>query len=95
MSISRSNCVAAFSLLFLSVAALLAVFSGYTQPPQTDEGSAAHIFQLSIVLMFPTLCVFLATADWTQPKRMSRRLALPGGAVALAFAALYYLEHFR
>lgn len=95
MTASRTNRVAAVILLLLSLTALLAVLSGYTQPPQPDEGAAAHIFQLAIVAMFPVLCVFLATADWTQPKRASRSLALPGVAAALAFAALYYLEHFR
>ena len=37
-------------LLILSLTALLAVLSGYTQPPQPDEGTAAHIFQLSIAV---------------------------------------------
>ena len=95
MKASRTNRAAAIVLLALSLSALVAVLSGYTQPPQPDEGTAAHIFQLSIVLMFPALGVFLATADWRQPKRASRSLALPGVAVALAFAALYYLEHVR
>lgn len=95
MCASRPHRVAAWCLLFLSVTALLAVLSGYTQPPQIDEGPAAHIFQLSIVSLFPALCVFLATADWTQPKRTSRSLVLPGVTVAVAFAALYYLEHLR
>ena len=40
-------------IIFLSLTALLAVLSGYTQPPQPDEGSAAHIFQLSIVALVP------------------------------------------
>jgi len=35
-------------LIVLSLTALLAVISGYTHPPQPDEGAAAHIFQLSI-----------------------------------------------
>lgn len=95
MNVSRTNRVAAICLLLLSLTALLAVLSGYAQPPQPDEGAAAHIFQLAIVLMFPALCVFLATADWTQPKRASRSLALPGALAVFAFAALYYLEHFR
>jgi hypothetical protein len=31
-------------LIVLSLTALRAVLSGYTQPPQPDEGAAAHIF---------------------------------------------------
>ena len=38
--------------------------------------------------------LFFATDDWTQPSRSVRRLALPAVAVVLAFAALYYLEHY-
>ena len=82
-------------IIFLSLTALLAVLSGYTQPPQPDEGSAAHIFQLSIVALVPMILLFLATADWKQPSRSARPLAFPVAALVVAFAALYYLEHYR
>ena len=52
-----------------ALVALLAVLSGFTIPPQNDEGSAAHIFQLSIVLVVPAILVFVATADWKTPWR--------------------------
>ena len=79
----------------LSAAALLLVLYGYTLPPQRDEGAAAHIFQLLVVALVPTIALFLATADWTRPARSARPLALATGALALAFGALYYLEHYR
>ncbi len=79
----------------LSLAALLAVLSGYTQPPQQDEGAAAHIFQLSIVALVPMILLFLATADWKQPWRSARPLSFPAAALVLAFGALYFLEHYR
>jgi Na+/H+ antiporter NhaD/arsenite permease-like protein len=60
-------------LIVLSLIALLAVLSGYTQPPQPDEGTAAHIFQLSVVALVPTIVLFLATADWRQPLRSAAR----------------------
>ena len=82
-------------LIVFSLTALLAVLSGYTQPPQPDEGAAAHIFQLSVVVLLPIGLVFLATADWSQPWRSVLRLAFPTGALVLAFGALYYLEHYR
>src|ERR1022692_3905169 len=75
-------------IIFLSLTALLAVLSGYTQPPQPDEGSAAHIFQLSIVALVPMILLFLATADWKQPSRSARPLAFPVAALVVAFAAL-------
>lgn len=82
-------------LIVLSLTALLAVLSGYAQPTQADEGAAAHIFQLSIVALAPTILLFLATANWRQPGRSARPLAFSGAAVVLAFVALYYLEHYR
>lgn len=89
------NRISSKVLIALSFVALLAVLSGYFQAPQPDEGSAAHVFQLSIVLLVPTILLFLATADWKQPWRSARALTLPSVAVVLAFAALYYLErHF-
>ena len=79
----------------LSVVALACVASGYFQPPQPDEGSAAHIFQLSIVALVPTILLYLVTADWRQPLRSARALAVSVATLAVAFVALYYLEHYR
>jgi hypothetical protein len=89
------NRVSGIMLAVLSLTALLAVLSGYFQPPQPDEGTAAHIFQLSIAALVPTILLFLATADWKQPLRSARLLAFPATALVLAFGALYYLEHYR
>jgi hypothetical protein len=89
------NRVSGIVLIVLSLTALLDVLLlGYTQPPLPDEGLGAHIFQLSIVALMPTGFLFLLTADWTQPVRTVRRLAFPASVVVLAFAALYYLEHY-
>jgi hypothetical protein len=95
MTGQQVNRVSATGLIVLSLTALLAVLRGYAQPPQTDEGTAAHIFQLSIVALVPTILLFLATADWNQPMRSSRPLAFAAAALVLASGALYYLEHYR
>jgi uncharacterized membrane protein len=95
MQAQRINRMSQWAIVALSFLALFMVMTGYFQPPQTDEGSAAHIFQMAIVLLVPTLLLFLATADWRQPGRSARPLALPASALVIAFAALYYLEHFR
>ncbi|MBV8551544.1 MAG: hypothetical protein JOY54_09605 [Acidobacteriaceae bacterium] len=92
----KMNRVSSVILIILSLTALLAVVSGYFQPPQPDEGAAAHIFQLSIMMLVPTLLVFLRTADCEQGfLRSARILAFPAAALAAAFGALYYLEHYR
>jgi hypothetical protein len=83
------TCLIAFPLI-----ALLTVLTGYLQAPQPDEGWGAHIFQLSIVLFGGTLLVYLTTADWKQPIRSARALLVPGSVLVLAFAALFYLEHY-
>jgi uncharacterized YccA/Bax inhibitor family protein len=94
MRAQQVNRVSIIGLIVLSLTALLDVlFLGYTRPPLADEGAGAHIFQLSIVALVPTGLLFLATADWTQPLRIVRRVAFPAVMVVLAFAALYYLEH--
>lgn len=92
---TQINRVSAIVSIVLSLVALFAVLSGYFQPPQTDEGTAAHIFQLSIAALVPTILLFLATADWLQPMRIARQLALPSAVLVLALGALYYLEHVR
>jgi hypothetical protein len=72
------NNVSAKVVLLLSSVALLAVLSGFTQPPQTDKGTAAHIFQLSIVALGPAILLFIATADRGHSLRSVRPLVLPG-----------------
>lgn len=94
MTAQRINRISGRVLIALSVIALLTVLSGYFQAPQADEGSAAHIFQLSIVLLAPTILAFLATADWKRPWRSIGPLAFSGAFVLAAFAALFYLEHY-
>lgn len=95
MRAQELNRVRGTMIVVLSLTALLAVLSGYFQPPQPDEGSAAHIFQLSIVTLVPTIFLFFVTADWKQRWRSARPLAIPAAVLALAFAALFYLEHYR
>jgi len=82
-------------LIILSLTAFLAVLSGYFHPPQADEGAGAHIFQLSIVALVPTILLFLVTADWKQPARGLRALAFAAFNLVFAFGALFYLEHYR
>ena len=94
MNAERINRISGRAVLALSVIALLTVISGYFQAPQPDEGTAAHIFQLAIVAVVAAIFLFAATSDWKRPWQSARPLVLPAGALVLAFAALYYLEHY-
>ena len=95
MHAQQINRVSSRVLIVLSLVALLAVLSGYLQPPQPDEGAAARIFQLSIVALVPIVLLFFASVNWKEPLRSTRVLAVPATALVLAFSALYYLEHYR
>jgi hypothetical protein len=95
MSAEQMNRVSRVALWVFSLVALLDVLLlGYTRPPLPDEGTGAHIFQLSIVALLPAGLLFLATTDRSRPARSARELAVPAVVVVLAFAALYYLEHY-
>jgi heme/copper-type cytochrome/quinol oxidase subunit 4 len=91
----KINRLASLASILLSLIALACVITGYFQPPQPDEGSAAHIFQLSIAALVPTLIAFLLTADWKKPARTIRPLIFSAATLIVAFAALFYLEHYR
>lgn len=89
----RINRISGRILIALAFVALIAVLSGWNQPPQPDEGTAAHIFQLSIALCLPVSLLFFTTADWHRPSRYLRTLALPAIVIAVAFAVLFHVEH--
>jgi hypothetical protein len=101
MGVQQINRVSTAGLTVLSLTALAPLLfvalpmmlTGHVPPPEADEGTAAHIFQLSIVALFPMGFVFLATADWSHPLRCTRPLAFPVAAVVLAFGVLFYFEH--
>ena len=88
------NSLSGKCLIVLSLIALLTVLTGYFQPPDPDEGTSAHIFQISIVLLVPASIAFLATADWGELSRGAQPLAISALLLVLAFGALYYLEHY-
>jgi hypothetical protein len=94
MDAQQINRISGRVLIVLSLIAFVTVLTGYAQAPQPDEGTAAHIFQLAIVAVAPTILLFLFSADWRQPRRSAKPLAIPGVALVLAFGALYYLEHY-
>ena len=84
-----------FSMLLVVGATVLTMLGRFNPSPDGDEGAAAHLFQLAVVLLLPTGLTFLATADWRQPWEVAKRLAVPAVALVVAFATLFYMENVR
>jgi hypothetical protein len=80
--------------MFLVVGATILASLGKLDPsPDGDEGVLAHLFQLAVVLLLPAGLTFLTTADWGQPWKVMKRLAVPAVALVVALSTLYYMEH--
>jgi hypothetical protein len=94
MDRQKINRISGATAVGLSLVALAAVVSGYFQRPHADEGSSAHVFQLAIVLLVPTVLALCATADWKERTRVLRPLAVSATSLVIAFGALFYLEHY-
>jgi hypothetical protein len=84
-----------FAMFLVVGATALAMLGRFNPSPDGDEGTAAHLFQLAIVLLLPAGLTFLATANWQQPGRIAKRLVMPAVALVVAFSTLYYMEHLR
>lgn len=58
-----------------------------------DEGAAAHVWQLLVLLQAPLILAFLATSNWDRKRRVFGIVALQvaGLALALAPVALFHL----
>ena len=95
------NRVSTAAFVGLSLVAALTVvvgvstvlLSGQAAQPAHDEGTAAHIFQLSVVGAAFSGLIFLMTANWQDPRRAGRPLIVAAILVAVAFSVLFYFEH--
>ena len=86
----------AFSLvaaLLVISAAAVAIVSGRSPQPAHDEGTAAHLFQVAVVIAAFSAFVFAGTANWHHPGQAARTLLAGALLVAAAFGVLYYFEH--
>lgn len=84
-----------FELLLVGGATVLTALGRFSPAPDGDEGAAARLFQLALVLLVPAGVAFLLTADWHQPVKVARRLGVPAVALIVAFAVLFYMERPR
>ena len=62
-------------------------------PHQADEGTAAHVFQVMIVVQLPLVISFIATADWKQTLRLALALAAHALAAAAALGPLAWAAY--
>lgn len=89
------NRVCAIAPVVMSLIALLMVLIVVTtgwERHLKDEGAAAHIFQLMIVLQGPFVLAFLATATWNRTVTIALPLAFQVLAIGLAFGALAFFN---
>ncbi len=84
-----------FAMFLVCGATILTMLGRFNPSPDGDEGTAARLFQLTILLLLPTGMAFLVTADWHRPLIVVKRLVLPAVALIVAFSTLYYMEYFR
>ena len=82
-SVSRSGPIALSAIAFGVVVVVLT--TGW-QRWLTDEGTAAHIWQLLMILQVPLVALFLGTANWRRPKEVAKVLALQAAAFGVAAA---------
>jgi len=69
----------------------LATF-GVSREPETDEGTAAHLFQLLMAGQVPIVAVFAIKWLPRAPKEALQVLAFQVTAALAAFLLLYFLE---
>jgi hypothetical protein len=70
---------------------LVAVTTGWERNLK-DEGIAAHLFQLLIVLQVPLILTFPATENWLRVGQTIRTLGLQVLAVGLAVGSVAFFK---
>lgn len=90
--INRISAIAPIVMSLLAVLiVLIAVTTGWERN-LTDEGAAAHLFQILIVAQLPFILAFLVTADWKRLIQVARPLALQALCIGLAFCSVAYFK---
>ena len=90
--INRITGIAPVVMSLSAFAIILVVVTTGWQRNLTDEGAAAHTFQLLIVLQLPLIATFLGTADWGRFMRVARPMVFQFAALGVAFGALAYFQ---
>jgi hypothetical protein len=94
MNVSPIKQPSAWIPLVLSLAALALVlghFAKYGIVHEADEGTAAHIFQILMVVQVPVVTYFAITWLTRAPRQALLVLALQGCAALAAVASVLFL----
>ncbi len=78
------------SSMALAIVVIHIVLFGATREP--DEGTAAHLFQLLMVLQVPIIVVFAVRWLVQAPKQTVGVLALQAGAALAAMAPVWFFN---
>ena len=73
---------------FLAFGIVLAVVATGWERRATDEGAAAHIFQLLIVGQVPFVVMYLITAKWSKLAQVAKPFAIQVGALVVALGSV-------
>jgi len=87
-TINRITAIAPMSMSLLAFGiASASVITGWERSLK-DEGAAAHLFQLLIVLQIPLIAAFLMTADWRRLRAIAWVIVLQAAAQGFALGTL-------
>ena len=87
MTQTRVNRISAWVPLLCSAFAFAIVMANIVArvPPQPDENTSAHLWQLLMVAQLPFILLFVATSDWARWRKPAALLLLQAlGIVAAA-----------
>jgi hypothetical protein len=96
MNVPSMKQPSAFLPLAMSLAALALALGNaaiFGVVYEADEGAAAHIFQLLMVLQIPIVAFFALKWLPRAPQETLRVLALQAGAALAAIAAVFFLGY--
>ena len=94
MNVSPTRQPSAFMPIVMSIAALVTVLyhvARFGIAPQTDEGAAAHLWQLLMAGQLPVVAFYAVKWLPLAPRSAMQVLALQAGAALAALAPVYWL----
>jgi hypothetical protein len=89
--ITKPSALIPLAMAFSALALVVGHALVYGIVHETDEGAAAHIFQLLMVIQVPFVAYFAIKWLPQEPKQALLILALQAAIVVAAFAGVYFL----